>query len=187
MKLKECILQKVKDEDVLNVYHYGSFVYETNDYKSDNDYIVVVKNGGLNNQEFKMCGNDIFFLSEDTFQKHLNEHKIKALECLFLPKEFIILERKKFKFSLNKNILKAYLLEKSDDSYNIAKEKEFHTREGLKSLMHSLRILAFGIQICLKGKIEEFKFSKEFEELKKSPELYFWKEKKKLIELLASS
>lgn len=51
-------------------------------------------------------GNDVTVYSEKEFEEILVNHQQNALECLFLPKDKIILEKRKFEFKLDVNVLR---------------------------------------------------------------------------------
>ena len=157
--LKSNFLTKnnLSEADVLFV-PYGSRVYGTASEKSDFDFLLIVPNqcplptgheylNGLLN--LQIC-------HKADFQEQLNQHKIKALECWYMPHALMPAEGIKhigahFKFDLDLQILRSSISEKASHSFvkakkKIDKEKDYYI--GWKSLFHSLRILNFGIQIA---------------------------------------
>lgn len=129
---------------IINSYQYGSYVYGTNDERSDKDLIIV---GGYKDDELQV--DNITYYSTNKFQQLLNDHDVCAVECFFLP-EFRKTETYKFDFQLDKAKLRRSFSSISSNSWVKAKKKiDIHSeyRLGMKSLFHSLRILEFGI--CL--------------------------------------
>lgn len=148
---------------ILNVYPYGSKVYDCNKkLDSDEDVIVVVDDPGF----YKQTGNpdlkvDITYCGADIFQKMLNDHDISALECYFLPEEKIIKNTIVFNFNLNLSKLRESISKISSNSFVKCKKKftvkeDYNPYIAKKSLFHSLRIIMFGIQIAKYGKIVDY-------------------------------
>jgi len=143
---------------ILNIYLYGSYVYGTNDQESDTDYIVVT-----DYQEKKEDQLFAGFLNLTShpfafFQSKVDEHRVSALECIFLP-ERLKIELAPPSFNLDLEKLRRSFSEKSSNSWVKAKKKiELHEehRIGRKSLFHSMRILVFGIQIATHGRIVDY-------------------------------
>jgi len=159
-KIKNII--QLQEENILNVYLYGSQVYQTNNETSDYDFVVVIKNKleNKNNQEIRNGLYNIHLITEDNFQKNLSEHKIKEIECYFLPEEFKLKETKKFNFKLNLSKLREEISSKSNNSWVKAKKKMDISEEdsyiGLKSLFHAIRIVDFGTQIAKFKTIKDY-------------------------------
>ena len=167
-ELTEILKYNNIEEKIDNVYPYGSFVYGTNNEKSDHDYVIILHS--INDQD-GLCGVgnhiNITTYNPESFQEKLNQHKIGALECFFLPKEKIIQCNINFKFKLDKSKLREVISEKVSHSWVKAKKKfeiiqDKDIYRGKKSLFHSLRIADFGIQIASKGKIENYSASNSF-------------------------
>lgn len=147
---------------------YGSRVYGTAKPDADYDFIAVVPNNsriedGTGYHLFHDDGDlNLQVESRDTFQRHLTEHKVKALECWYMPHEMmpkksIMHVGANFKFKLDLRALRHEFSSKASNSFvkakkKIEKEKDYYI--GWKSLFHSLRILNFGIQIAKDGKID---------------------------------
>ena len=148
--------------DVLTIFPYGSQVYKTASEQSDHDFIVVFKDGTVED-EFANTQNklSIHSYNHSTFQDHLDKHKISALECYFLPAEFVLFQSKKFNFSLHIETLRSSISEKASHSFVKAKKKfeieqDRNVYIAKKSLFHSLRIINFGIQIASNKKIIDY-------------------------------
>lgn len=143
----------LRDQDIL-VFPYGSRVYGTHSEASDHDFIVVVpaNRRASTGTEFRHDKVNVHIYNRMHFQDQLQNHKIHALEAYFLgPCDF--------SFNLDLGILRESLAAKASHSFVKAKkkmlvEKDFYL--GWKSLFHSLRILMFGTQIALKGKIVDY-------------------------------
>lgn len=146
-------------DNIINAYVYGSNVYGTANSLSDNDFIFVVKS--KEREQFKSENINISYYTLDEFQKLIDRHEISALECLFLIDSFKLKESYKFEFNLNKSVLRSSLSEKSSNSYVKSKKKLTVNRDynyfgGIKSMFHAFRIINFGIQICMYGKIIDY-------------------------------
>lgn len=167
---------QLNDSEVLNIFPYGSRVYGTHSEVSDYDFIIV-----LNKEvhEFDLISNDkkinIHLYSPDGFMDQLEQHKIAALECFFLPQELLLEKKLKFFFPLNKEKLRSNISEKASHSWvkakkklEVEKDKDFYI--GKKSLFHSLRIIDFGIQIATHSKIVDYSSSNYlWDEIKNNP------------------
>lgn len=139
-----------------NVYSYGSWTYGTQNEKSDLDFIVVGDNVSTESQIHSW--GDLHLFSTSDFIQKIKEHEISALECLFLP-EKLKQEYFKIEFTLNLEVLRHSISQKSSNSWVKAKkklevEKELYIAQ--KSLFHSLRILTFGIELAQTGKITNY-------------------------------
>jgi predicted nucleotidyltransferase len=151
---------KLEDKHILSVFTYGSRAYGTYDYQSDHDFIIVMTNENHDKDALDSSYNkiNVTIYSEDSFIDKIKQHKISALECLFLPKELILKNTKSFSFKLDKDILRSSIGEKTSHSWVKAKKK-FEVEQdrnvyiAKKSLFHSLRIADFGVQIAQNGKI----------------------------------
>lgn len=143
-----------------NIYQYGSRVYGTIRDKSDYD-LIIVSDDFFNNVE---CDEGQVYgtiYSSSHFQQLINEHEISALECLFLSQDKIIKKDIDFNFDLDLSKLRRSISAKSSNSWVKAKkklivEKDFDRDVALKSLFHSMRIIEFGRQIAIHGKIVDF-------------------------------
>jgi hypothetical protein len=152
----------LQKSNVLSIFPYGSQVYKTANEKSDYDFVVVFKDGTVKD-EFALTRDNLSIHSynDSSFQDLLNRHKISAMECYFLPTQSILLQNKKFNFSLSIETLRSAISEKSSHSF-VKSKKKFEVEKdrdiylAKKSLFHSLRIIDFGIQIASKKKIVDY-------------------------------
>lgn len=154
-----CRVTGLKEDQLVSVYQYGSRVYGTASWASDWDFIVVA-NSSIDGQEFRNGDYNIHVYTPDTFQRNVDEHKIHALECIFAPKEFVLVDKRAWTFKLDRSKLRHELSAKSSNSWVKCKKKL--TVEvgqeyiGVKSLFHSLRLVIFGIQIAQQGRITDY-------------------------------
>lgn len=160
-----------KEERVLGLFRYGSFVYETNVDDSDQDFIVVLQSvrNPHNIIERNFKGQKYSFVphTEISFQRGLWAHEPYALETFFLPKCHVVKPYvKTWDFSnVDKKILRHSFSQKASHSYVKAKKKldvEKDIKRGKKSLFHSLRILTFGIQIAKYNTIVNYKEANDY-------------------------
>ena len=147
---------ELDDANVVCVYPYGSRVYGNTHERSDYDYIVVVKK--KSREQFSDNQININFYSVDEHQQRLDDHEISALETYFLPEQLKLKELHKFKFKLDLAKLRHSLSKKSSNSWVKCKKKltieqDYDLNIGRKSMFHSFRIIDFGIQIAVNGKI----------------------------------
>jgi hypothetical protein len=163
----ERILSELRiDEDVLNIYEYGSRIYGTANEDSDYDYIIVTKGSILKSGAFKQnaISNKTrtiqgVLYSRSGFIDAINNYDISALECLSLPEESIIQAKWPFKVSKwnNKEMVKK-IITKASNSWHIAdlQAKDDWKHSAKKGIFHALRILHFGIQLIENQKIVDF-------------------------------
>lgn len=168
----------IENPDVLNIYHYGSYVYKTFDEStSDYDFLVIVsdtypqstKNVMPQNDEpidvdevifdktYKNCQIKIITLSN--WKDMVERNTVEALEVFWLDDEFVIKERAPLNYKLNYDFIRENVSKTASNSFVKCKKKlELTTdyRIGKKSLWHSLRLLMFGNQIMKYGKITNY-------------------------------
>jgi predicted nucleotidyltransferase len=151
-----------------NIYLYGSHVYQTNNDKSDYDFIIV---GEHETNSVKTELGDLHFYSRSDFNQLLQSHEISALECFFLPQEF---KKETFPLSwqLDLDKLRASCSQKASNSWVKAKKKlqvENEPYLAQKSLFHSLRILKFATEIAATGKLSNFESTSLWQEVSSLP------------------
>jgi hypothetical protein len=128
-------------------YLFGSRLYKSNDLDSDYDYVEIA------DTQIVFDKNITFFTPEE-FALSLNNHDVVALEIFFsqdLP----------FQFELNLGKLRTSVSTITSNSWVKGKKKitvlgDYDLSAGLKSVFHSLRILDYGIQIAINGKIIDY-------------------------------
>lgn len=142
---------------------FGSQVYGTaNKNVSDFDYIVVGAESDAQQIRYISIV-DEEHVTTQTFQKMLDDHKIKALEVYFTAEQE--LKSSGFVFNLDLAKLRVEISSVASNSWVKAKKKievEHDYYCGQKSLFHALRILMFGIQIAKTGKINDFGCANEY-------------------------
>lgn len=154
------IYTKIPQNKVIAIVKYGSHVYGTNTYQSDNDYIVIVKDGTNHDDQYILHDGDYNVFSETHFQQLLNDQSIIAIEAFFTPSEKTIGNLNQFTYAVNKAKLRENISRNASNSFVKCKKKlTVETNEeriGVKSLFHSLRMLTFGIQLAETGRITDF-------------------------------
>lgn len=151
----------IDEPNILNIYLFGSSLYNTRNENSDYDYIVVCKElpgyGTLLN-----IGDETFhFHTLTNFQSLLDLNEIQALECMYCPYIYKIKENHVFSFDINKQNIRTSISTITSNSYVRGKKKliiqgDYDKYLGIKSIFHSIRILDFAIQILTDGKIHNF-------------------------------
>jgi predicted nucleotidyltransferase len=170
---------KIKNDDIINIYQFGSRVYGTNTEKSDWDFFIIVnddfpteKNGYIEIEAENIDAN-VYRIS--TYFEKLKNNELQALMCQFLPEEKIWMEKKKFSFEILYPRLKISVLKEASRHLHslaprFAKEKNFYQENKMK--LQSIRDLLFGIQIVKFGKILDYSEANKFKEYEKIEILY---------------
>ncbi len=154
------------ESELIVIYPYGSRVYGTHGPGSDHDFIVVYggEDKSKDAQQYDSYSKDITVTTYhiDSWQEHLRNHKIFAMEChdLFEPEPMVI----------DLPLLRKEISSKASNSWVKCKKKlELHDEYyiGIKSLFHSFRIPMFGIQIAKHGQIQDYSVANDlwFKEL----------------------
>lgn len=136
---------------IKNMYQYGSRAYGTAHINSDYDYVVILDTDNYENQILNGQYNyNVYGIN--TFRQKLLEHDISALECIFIDGAAIHQDIK-FDLKINKQLLRHSLSQKSSLAWVKAKkkftvEKDYAPYIGYKSIIHSLRIIDYGIQLA---------------------------------------
>lgn len=151
------ITKYITDDNVLNIYQFGSRVYGSHTDESDYDYILIV------GKYFEPDDINIHVHTVQNFQRLLHNHDIQALECFFLPSnsKFILKDNIDLTFNLDKSKLRTSISTISSNSFIRSKKKlivqgDYDVNLAIKSFFHSLRIIDFGIQIALHGTITNY-------------------------------
>lgn len=164
-----CKQFKLKEEDIVNVYAYGSRIYGTHNPDSDYDYVVVYKSALLPSGAFKDNARSnedrsiqIICYSRGGFKDGIQKYDISCLESLFLPKEFVV--QAKWPFKLEKINLKEFgdkIISKSSASWHSASLalSDGHYYHAKKGFYHAIRILDFALQLKESG-FSKIDFSK---------------------------
>ena len=139
--------------NILNVYLYGSRVYNTHNEHSDFDLLIVVDNE-IEEKQIRKNLLNITIISKTKFIDDVYNDMVK-LECLFSP---ISRETLKINFVMDKQKLRKLISSTSSNSWIKSKKKLMQNDYyvGIKSMFHSLRILIFGIQLMETNAIYDF-------------------------------
>jgi hypothetical protein len=169
---KEFILKELNiTGEVIAIFPYGSRVYGTAGRDSDNDFIIVMKSGMLDNGAFRnnAISNENKSIqgvvySRGGFIDAINNYEIGALECLSLDPDDVIL--KKWPFKVQKwdetAMVKAIISKASASRHNADQQcKNGNQWIGKKGMYHALRILTFGLQLKEHQKIVDFEACNE--------------------------
>jgi len=149
-----------------NIYQYGSHVYGTVGPQSDFDIIMISDleepYAQFHWQDFNCT---VFDIRE--FEIRLRDHDMTMLECLSLPEEFIIKNKRPYELKVDLYELRRAVSKKASNSFVKAKKKltvkeSFNPYVARKSLFHALRIPMFGKQIAEHGKILDFSVANHY-------------------------
>lgn len=149
---------KMHPSRVFNIYLFGSRVYSTHTENSDWDVIIVGKNS-VESIEIKSDLFNIHIYTPDKWQKDLDWHMPKNIECQFAPEFAKLKEDMKFNFTLDHPKLRHATSHVSSNSWVKAKKKLLVADEyniGVKSLFHAIRIPMFSTQLAQFGMINDF-------------------------------
>lgn len=141
--------------NIVGLYPFGSRIYGNHKDSSDYDFICVVKEAPEKETQVLTENININIYRKDFIKSMFRRNDIKAIEIAFLPKDKI-LKNGGYVFTRNITELRNSISQKGSHSWVKAKKKievEKNIYAGKKSLFHSLRILDFGIQVAVHGKI----------------------------------
>jgi hypothetical protein len=160
LQLKREAYQKLLHliREPLNIYLVGSRAY-TYRLNANFDYIVITDNITLP-EKIQHQNINAWVYSIADFKKKLLAQDIVALECLFLPAEYVLKQDIVFQNDLDVKKLRKSILSAAAKLWKSAK-KLFATDvyAAKKAMYHSLRIFLFGKQIVEDGRITDFSVS----------------------------
>lgn len=100
---KICAELELDENDVVNAYQFGSYVYGTNDDSSDRDYLLIIRQARpplvftdeiqyFHRFDLKRLFDqyDVCVHSCENFEVLLEQHYLLAVECIFYPDEFVL-------------------------------------------------------------------------------------------------
>lgn len=146
----------------INIYEWGSRVYQTSTESSDWDYIAVVPDDFPKEPDQYEFGNHTYNIEhESEWLAKLQKNSVEALECISLSPQFIVKKKKTYPFTFNPDGAHAAISERASTAWIKGKkkltiEKDFDWRSGKKSIWHSLRLYMFGAQCAQYGSIVDF-------------------------------
>lgn len=160
----------IKNENVLNIYIFGSLLYGNNNNSSDIDYIVITKDYYGNNSETieyiddNGIKHDFNIYNESNWVEMNLKNNINCLEVFSLKKkrpDLILKEMKQFDLTIDLINLRKSISGVISNSWSKAHKKlvvedSYNPIVAKKSLWHCFRICKFGIQICRHGYIYDF-------------------------------
>lgn len=167
------------DERILRVYSYGSRVYGCNTEDSDYDYVIIVESNEDLYYNVEKINVNITVYSESEFIRRIRNHHITALECIFQEKDDPYLQY----FELDKSQLRRSFSATASNSFVKCKKKlkqgDYYI--GKKSLFHSIRILGYGTQIALAGRIVDYSAYNSFHKIIMGMTTNEWSDYEKLF------
>lgn len=153
----------IPSSHILSVFQYGSRVYGTHTEDSDWDFVFVCSacGHGEHTRQFIVGDLNITCYELDMFLKMLKDHHVTAMECFYLPDEFIWRNNIAYRVEFNSQILRSAFSSVASNSWVKGKkkfivDKDYNPYIGKKSIFHSLRLAIFGRQIAKDGKISNY-------------------------------
>lgn len=173
----ETSFPKLVNTDYHALYLNGSRLFGTSQKDSDWDFIAVYdsKYPGTELESDKL---DVRIMSKGLFQKWLDRCQNMAIECLFLPEEFVIQQPQElWKKNYSQEQLVEAFMEMAANKWKNAKrtfanshKSNVRFRSDKKRIHHALRILDFAFQLRTFGRIENYQPMVEvFASLMKNP------------------
>ena len=152
----------------INIYEWGSRVYQTATEFYDWDYIAVVPDDFPKEPDQYEFGNHTYNIEhESEWISKLQRNSVEALECLSLSPKFIVKKTKSYPFTFNPDGAHAAISERASIAWVKGKkkltiEKDFDWRGGKKSIWHSLRLYLFGCQLAQGGIIWDYTIANKY-------------------------
>jgi len=151
---------KIDPSHILNIYKYGSRIYQTDNDNSDYDYIIIYDDITPSNTLIIESDGIIYnvtLITPEDFKMRLELNCIDMLECVFLP-DNLKYETIKFDVNIDLDKLRRSISAVCSNSFVKCKKKICQNDDyvGKKSLFHSLRIADLGIQLAKYGKIVDY-------------------------------
>lgn len=151
--------------DILCVYPYGSRVYGNHVDDSDHDWVIVYRSSLLPSGAFRdnaissdhLKTHQAVCYSRSGFRNAIDIYDIVALECIFLPNGFALMEN--MKFPIRKWVpreMASAIITKASASWHLAKMYSDDDERTKRNVYHALRILKFGEQMAETGRITDF-------------------------------
>lgn len=156
------LLEKLSlNDDIINLYLYGSRVYGNSNEKSDWDFTLILNSSKINQKNTQQYGDyDVNFYSKKEFEQMIKEYKFNAIEIIYLPKNYKIIENVDFlkDFKLDKDKLKKSVLLELDLYMKSARDLWNNNKfiKSKKKLYHGLRTTLFTNQLLEHEKIIDF-------------------------------
>jgi hypothetical protein len=154
------LLEECKIQNISNIYQFGSFLHNCQNEKSDKDFIIILNEkeeyfDGSKEIEIKNFNFNIYHIV--FFQFLIQEQFPDALQCLWIPNKFVLLENVKFEYHLDVIKLKNQFICESSLNWNKA-SKIFpsNKKSGLKNIIHCFRKIFFAFQILKNEKIIDY-------------------------------
>jgi len=156
----------------INIYEWGSRVYQTATEFSDWDYIAIVPDDFPKEPDQYEFGNHTYNIEhESEWISKLQRNSVEALECVSLlfcgNLWFIKKQTKLYPFTFNPDGAHAAISERASIAWVKGKkkltiEKDFDWRSGKKSIWHSLRLYLFGCQLAQSGIILDYTVANKY-------------------------
>lgn len=152
----------------INLYEWGSRVYQTSTESSDWDYIAVVPDDFSKEPDQYEFGNRTYNIEhESEWLEKLQRNSVEVLECLSLSSMFIVKNRKTYPFTFNPESAHSAISERASIAWvkgkkRLTLEKDFDWRGGKKSIWHSLRLYLFGCQLAQHGVILDYTVANKY-------------------------
>jgi predicted nucleotidyltransferase len=149
------LLRLLKRPDVALLVPVGSRVYGTARPDSDHDFLAVVESG----RDDLLYAPDVNVTvkARASFEQALRDHSMFAMEAHFAPTRLV---EGSFPFKLDRRALWSAVEKKSAEDFAKAEKRYDEEPTAMaKKLFHSVRVVDFGVQLCERGRLEDFMVS----------------------------
>lgn len=155
---------RISNDDIKNLYVYGSELYGTNHSQSDFDLIAVV-NSNIPHQNIVTDEFNIQVYSEQQFKTDLKLNNFPAIEMKFVPSWAVLKQSFELDVTIKKSLIKDHGIHSALENLNEAKASASNL--GLKYLVkkrlfHAYRKLLFVEQLLKFGEINDFNAADSF-------------------------
>ena len=164
------------DADVRFCVRSGSQVYGTAREGSDQDFLLVLADPNARQDLLWGKNLNVVVHGAGTYAKALEDQSVFALEALFAPEEHRLKEaRPPFPYRPHVGRLFDSAKARSDSDWSKAKKKFDEEPEvSKKRALHSLRVLAFAVQVAEVGRIGDFRVALPWWEQMRAADYQTW-------------
>lgn len=153
------------DARLLNLYQLGSRVYGTANEQSDWDFMAIVTHTVFlpDDGEHYLweCYDDgeinVALYDAHYFGLMVREHRMEAIECVCLPRQYVWLEKKQFVLELDLDVLRPMVSWITRLRMSMAQKRmTLEPYKAKKCIFHAIRYIVFALQVVEHGKVVDY-------------------------------